>query len=285
MSEETKQKVAVVTGCSSGIGFETALELARNNYKVYATMRNLSKKTEIKEVSDSENLQIECIGLDVKDDNSVKNAVLTILENEGHIDVLINNAGYGIIGSIEDTSIEETKEIFDTIYFGAVRMIQNILPVMKKQSSGQIINIGSLAGKIGFGFFSSYVSTKFALDGLTQSLRQELQGTGIDVSIIEPGAVTTNFHKNMKTANNAINTPEKKEFIDLLKKQTEKIFTIAFEPKHIAQKIIKVLNEKNTLPCYSVGRDAERLMIDKKRLSPLDFEKAVNKFFEDIMNI
>jgi len=285
MSEEVRQEVAIVTGCSSGIGLETALELARNNFKVYATMRNLSKKTEIKEISDSENLEIECIGLDVKDDNSVKNAVLTILENEGRIDVLINNAGYGIIGGIEDTSIEETKEIFDTIYFGAVRMIQNILPIMKKQSSGQIINIGSLAGKIGFGFFSSYVSTKFALDGLTQSLRQELQGTGIDISIIEPGAVTTNFHKNMKTADKAIDTPEKKEFIDLLKRQTEKIFTMAFEPKNVAQKIIEILNEKNTLPCYSIGKDAERLMIDKKRLDPIDFEKAVNKFFEDIMKI
>ena len=282
---QTDSKVAIVTGCSSGIGLETALELARKNYKVYATMRNLSKKTELKEKSDSENLEIEYIGLDVNDENSVKNAILNILENENHIDVLVNNAGYGIIGSIEDTSVKETKEIFDTIYFGAIRMIQNILPEMKKQSSGKIINVGSLAGKIGFGFFSSYVSAKFALDGLTQSLRQELQGTGISVSIIEPGAVTTNFHKNMKTAVKSVDTPEKKEFIKKLKEQTEKIFTIAYDPKNIAKKIGEVLEEEEQLPCYSIGRDAERLMTDKKRLSPLDFEKAVNKFFEDIMKI
>jgi len=282
---QTNSKVAIVTGCSSGIGLETALELARKNYKVYATMRNLSKKTELKEKSDSENLEIEYIGLDVNDENSVKNAILNILENENHIDVLVNNAGYGIIGSIEDTSVKETKEIFDTIYFGAIRMIQNILPEMKKQSSGKIINVGSLAGKIGFGFFSSYVSAKFALDGLTQSLRQELQGTGISVSIIEPGAVTTNFHKNMKTAVKSVDTPEKKEFIKKLKEQTEKIFTIAYDPKNIAKKIGEVLEEEEQLPCYSIGRDAERLMMDKKRLSPLDFEKAVNKFFEDIMKI
>lgn len=282
---QTNSKVAIVTGCSSGIGLETALELARKNYKVYATMRNLSKKTELKEKSDSENLEIEYIGLDVNDENSVKNAILNILENENRIDVLVNNAGYGIIGSIEDTSVKETKEIFDTIYFGAIRMIQNILPEMKKQSSGKIINVGSLAGKIGFGFFSSYVSAKFALDGLTQSLRQELQGTGISVSIIEPGAVTTNFHKNMKTAVKSVDTPEKKEFIKKLKEQTEKIFTIAYDPKNIAKKIGEVLEEEEQLPCYSIGRDAERLMTDKKRLSPLDFEKAVNKFFEDIMKI
>jgi short-subunit dehydrogenase len=164
-------------------------------------------------------------------------------------------------------------------------MIQNILPEMKKQSSGKIINVGSLAGKIGFGFFSSYVSAKFALDGLTQSLRQELQGTGISVSIIEPGAVTTNFHKNMKTAVKSVDTPEKKEFIKKLKEQTEKIFTIAYDPKNIAKKIGEVLEEEEQLPCYSIGRDAERLMTDKKRLLPLDFEKAVNKFFEDIMKI
>jgi short-subunit dehydrogenase len=282
---EIDPKVAIVTGCSSGIGLETALELARKNYKVYATMRNLSKKTELKEKSDSENLEIECIGLDVNDENSVKNAILNILENENHIDVLVNNAGYGIIGSIEDTSVKETKEIFNTIYFGAIRMIQNILPEMKKQSSGKIINVGSLAGKIGFGFFSSYVSAKFALDGLTQSLRQELQGTGISISIIEPGAVTTNFHKNMKTAAKSVDTPEKKQFIKKLKEQTEKIFTIAYDPKNIAKKIGEVLEEEEQLPCYTIGRDAERLMTDKKRLSPLDFEKAVNKFFEDIMKI
>jgi len=282
---ENNSKVVLITGCSSGIGLETALELARNHYKVYATMRNLSKKTEIKKKANSEDLEIECIGLDVNDENSVKNAVLTVLEKEGRIDVLINNAGYGIIGSIEDTSVKETKEIFDTIYFGAIRMIQNILPIMKKQSSGKIISVGSLAGKIGFGFFSSYVSAKFALDGLTQSLRQELQGTGVSISIVEPGAVTTNFHKNMKTAEKATDTPEKKEFIELFKKQTEKIFTIAFDPKKVAEKIIDVLNDQEQLPCYSVGKDAERLMIDKKRLSPLDFEKAVAKFFEDIMKI
>ncbi len=282
---ENNSKVVVITGCSSGIGLEIALELARNGYKVYATMRDLSKKTKLEEISNSENLEMNFVGLNVNDDNSVKNAVLTILEKENHIDVLINNAGFGIIGSVEDTSINETKDLFETIYFGAIRMIQNILPIMKKQSSGKIINIGSLSGEIGFGFFSSYTSAKFALGGLTQSLRQELQNTGITISIIEPGAVSTNFHKNMKIAEKSMIQPEQKEFMITLKKQAEKILSIAFDPKDIAKKILQILDEGKPLPSYVVGRDAERLMEDKKRLEPLEFEKAINKFFEEIMKI
>lgn len=285
MDEIKSQKVVLITGCSSGIGFETSLELARNNYKVYATMRDLSKKTLLENLSNLENLEINFLELDVTDDNSVKTAVNTIFEKEQRIDVLINNAGFGLIGSIEDTSIRETKELFETIFFGAIRMIQNILPIMKKQSSGKIINVGSLAGQIGFGFFSSYVSAKFALEGLTHSLRQELQNSGITISIIEPGAVKTNFYKNMKIAQSALNNPEQKEFMLMLKQQTEKILSMAFNPKDVAKKIIEILNQQECLPSYVFGKDAERLMIDKKRLEPLEFEKAVNNFFSDIMKI
>ncbi len=283
MSESNS--IVVITGCSSGIGLETALELARNNYKVYATMRDLSKKNELEKIANSENLKIEYLELNVNDDDSVKKAVTTIIEKEQRIDVLINNAGFGLIGSIEDTSIKETKELFETIFFGAIRMIQNILPIMKKQSSGKIINVGSLAGQIGFGFFSTYVSAKFALEGLTYSLRQELQNSGITISIIEPGAVNTNFYKNMKIAQHALDNPKQKEFILMLKQQAEKILSISFNPKNVAKKILEVLNQQESLPSYIIGKDAERLMIDKKRLEPLEFEKAVNNFFNEIMKI
>lgn len=282
---ESNSKVAVITGCSSGIGLETALELARNNYKVYATMRDLSKKNELEKIANSENLEIRYLELNVNDDDSVKKAVTTIFEKEQQIDVLINNAGFGLIGSIEDTSIKETKDLFETIFFGAIRMIQNVLPIMKKQSSGKIINVGSLAGQIGFGFFSTYVSAKFALEGLTHSLRQELQNSGIIISIIEPGAVNTNFYENMKIAQHALDNPKQKEFILMLKQQAEKILAISFNPKNVAKKILEILNQQEPQPSYVLGKDAERLMIDKKRLEPLEFEKAVNNFFNEIMKI
>ena len=282
---ESNSKVAVITGCSSGIGLEAALELARNNYRVYATMRNLSKKSKLEEIVNSENLEIKYLELNVNDDDSVKNAVTTIFEKEQRIDVLINNAGFGLIGRMEDISIKETKELFETIFFGTIRMIQNVLPIMKKQSSGKIINVGSLAGQIGFGFFSSYVSAKFALEGLTYSLRQELQNSGITISIIEPGAVNTNFYENMKIAQHALDNPKQKEFVLMLKKQTDKILSISFNPKDVAKKILEILNQQESLPSYVFGKDAERLMIDKKRLEPLEFEKVINNFFNEIMKI
>ena len=167
-----KQKVAVVTGTSSGIGLETAIHLAKNGFKTYATMRNTNKSDKIK--SQSENLPIEILQLDVTDDTSVKNAINTIVEKEGRIDVLVNNAGYGLIGAVEDLSSEEVKNQFDTNVFGPFRTIREVLPTMRKQKSGKIITISSIAGFMGMPIFSAYVSSKFAVEGLTDSLRREV---------------------------------------------------------------------------------------------------------------
>jgi len=183
------EKVAVVTGTSSGIGFETALALAREGYYTYATMRDTTKRDKIKELGQKENLNIDVLELDVDDENSVKTTIQKILDQKQRIDVLVNNAGWGLWGCVEDVSIDEFKAQFDTNFFSIIRLIQEVGPTMRKQGSGTIVNISSVVGRIGFPASPAYISSKFALEGLSESLRFELAPFGVNVVIIEPGVI------------------------------------------------------------------------------------------------
>src|SRR5918999_4959138 len=196
------QKVAAVTGSSTGIGYETSLILARNGFHTYATMRKLEgeKTKPLTEVAKNENLPLQVIGLDVNNDKSVANAINTIVEERKRIDVLVNNAGYGLGGALEDSSMDEIKAQFETNFFGAVRATKAVLPVMRRQGEGKIVNITSMGGRIAIPLSSSYHGSKFALEGLSESIRYELEPFGIKVILIEPGAVGSNFWKNIKIA-------------------------------------------------------------------------------------
>jgi len=188
-----KKKVALVTGSSSGIGYETALLLARNGFDTFATMRNMNKSKQITEVSKRENLPLRVMQLDVNDDRSVADAINNILNEKKSIEVVVNNAGYGLMGSVEDSSIDEIKAQFETNFFGAIRVIKEVIPVMRKQRTGTIVNVSSVAGRIGFPMGSAYVSSKFALEGLSESMSYELKQFGIKIVLIEPGVINTNF--------------------------------------------------------------------------------------------
>ena len=166
----SNQKVAVVTGTSSGIGLETSLALARSGFRTYATMRNLNKSENIKSVATKENLPIHINQLDVTDDISIKNAVQAIFSEVGRIDVLVNNAGYALNGAFEDLTIDEIKAQFETNLFGVIRTTQAILPIMRKQQFGIIVNMSSGAGRLGYPGGSAYISTKFAVEGLLLTL-------------------------------------------------------------------------------------------------------------------
>ena len=195
------QKVAVVTGSSTGVGFETCLLFARSGIHTYATMRDLVKADLIKNIAEKEKLPLKVIQMDVDKDDSVIRAFKEICEDdEGggmRLDILVNNAGFGLFGALEDQSIENIKKQFETNLFGAIRTIQQVLPMMRNQRSGTIVNISSLAGYIGFPASSVYNSTKFALEGLSESLAYEIEPYGISVVLIEPGVINTNFVKNI----------------------------------------------------------------------------------------
>ena len=271
------KKVALVTGSSSGIGFETSLALARNGFYTFATMRNISKGEKIKELAKKENLPIEIIELDVDKENSVKNTINTIIEKKQRIDILVNNAGWGLWGSVEDVSIDEFKAQFETNFFSIIRMIQEVAPIMREQKSGHIINISSIAGRIGFPISPAYISSKFALEGLSESLRFELMPFGVNVIIIEPGMIKTNFFEPMKLG-------EKAEKTDVYKNITEKVLSgvkmmaqMATDPKEVSNTIIQAIKEEKPLPRYIVGNDALMFLEAKKMKTDIEFENYLKK--------
>jgi NAD(P)-dependent dehydrogenase (short-subunit alcohol dehydrogenase family) len=200
-------KVAVVTGSSSGIGFETSLLLARNGFYTYATMRNTDKSNKITDLAKRDNLPLEVLQLDVSNDKSVKDAINVITEKQGRIDLVVNNAGYGSTGAVEDFSIQEIKAQFETNFFGSVRVIQSVLPLMRRQRDGTIVNISSIGGRIAFPFSPFYASTKFAMEGLSEALQYEVAQFGIKVILVEPGLIKTNFFENVKLPKKAEDSP------------------------------------------------------------------------------
>src|SRR5215831_3882159 len=194
-----QKNIALVTGSSSGIGFHTSLFLARAGFYTYATLRNLDKSSKIIDIAQEDNLPLEVLQLDVTDDKSVKDVINTIAVKKKR-DVVVNNAGYGSVGAIEDFSIDEIKAQFETNFFGAIRIIQYVLPIMREQRSGVIVNISSIGGRIAFPFSPSYASTKFALEGLSEALQYEVEQFGIKVILVEPGIIKTNFFDNILKA-------------------------------------------------------------------------------------
>jgi NAD(P)-dependent dehydrogenase (short-subunit alcohol dehydrogenase family) len=279
-----KKIVAVVTGSSSGIGFETSLLLAKNGFFTYATMRNLDKSDAIIDLKQKEKLPLEVLKLDVTNDKSVKEAMEKIVNEQETIDVLVNNAGYALVGALEELSIEEFKEQFETNVFGVIRVVQEILPIMRKQRHGTIVNISSLAGKIGFPLTSAYVSSKFALEGLSESMAYEVEQFGIKVILIEPGVIKTNFDKNLKigkkvsinTTTNNSNSP----YADITEKRIAGFkprFESGSSPIEVAKVILKALTSKNppSESRYMVGDDAFKLMEIRKKKSDKEFRKLV----------
>jgi NAD(P)-dependent dehydrogenase (short-subunit alcohol dehydrogenase family) len=276
-------KVALVTGSSSGIGYETSLLLARNQFVTYASMRNLKKGDELMKIASQETIPLKVIELDVNNHASVNDAIDTILKENGRIDVLVNNAGYSVFGSLEELSLEEIKEEFETNFFGAIRATRAVIPAMRKQSGGIIVNISSVGGKVGLlPFFTAYHASKFALEGYTESLRQELVEFGINVILIEPGAVGTNFMDNMRTAKNynQNNSPYAKT-IQRVFEGAQVIMSKTIHPREVAEVILKAINSTSPNVRYSVGKDAESVLKARTELPDNELEKWVRESYMD----
>ena len=271
------EKVALVTGSSSGIGLETSLSLARNGFHTFATMRDLNKDAEIKEVVRKENLNVEILQLDVDNEESVNEAINTVMERKDRIDVLVNNAGYGMWGTVEDVSIDEFKEQFETNFFSIIRLIHRVAPIMRKQNSGNIVNISSVAGRIGFPVSPAYISSKFALEGLSESLRFELMPFGVNVIIIEPGVIKTNFFNSMKLAKKSNQDSEYKEITEKVISGVKMMAEMGTHPKEVADAVVKALKEEKPLPRYVVGNDAMMFLEAKRMKTDIEFENYLKK--------
>jgi NAD(P)-dependent dehydrogenase (short-subunit alcohol dehydrogenase family) len=190
-------KTALVTGTSSGIGLSTAIELAKAGFTVTATLRDTAKGEAMMAKAKAEGVTLELAQLDVQDDTSVKNAVAALMHKHGRIDVLVNNAGAGYLGTLEQTPIEDAQRIMDINFFGVWRVTQAVLPHMREQKSGRIISVSSIGGLVGQVFNDAYCAAKFALEGTMESLAPVVKQLGIHVSVIEPGPVNTDFVANV----------------------------------------------------------------------------------------
>jgi NAD(P)-dependent dehydrogenase (short-subunit alcohol dehydrogenase family) len=276
-------KIALVTGSSSGIGYETSLLLARNQYSTYGSMRNLKKSDELLKIASKENIPLNVIQLDVNDDRSVSNAIESIVKENGRIDVLVNNAGFDLFGSLEELTIEEIKGQFETNFFGAARVTKSVIPTMRKQGSGIVINVSSIGGRIGLVPCNTmYHASKFALEGFTESLRHELAEFNIDVILIEPGVIRSNFVENIRTAKNydSNNSPYAKT-IQKVFEGFEPMLANASDPKEVAQIILNAANSSSPDIRYTVGKDAESILKARTELSDRELEKWVRESFMD----
>ena len=271
------EKVAVVTGTSSGIGFETALALAREGYYTYATMRDTTKSDKIKELGKKDNLKISVLELDVDDENSVKNAIRKILDQKQRIDILVNNAGWGLWGCVEDVSVDEFKAQFDTNFFSIIRLIQEVGPTMRTQGSGKIINISSVAGRIGFPASPAYISSKFALEGLSECLRLEMAPFGVDVVIIEPGVIKTNFLNPVKLAKKSESDTAYRDITSRVVSGIKMMAEMGTHPKEVADAVVKSIKDDKPLPRYIVGNDASMFLEAKKNKTDIEFENYLKK--------
>ena len=272
----SESRVAVVTGSSSGIGFEISLILARHGFKTYATMRDLQKSSTLRSIADKEKIPLKCVQLDVTNDMSVKQAIETIVNEANKIDILVNNAGYGLSGAFEDLLINEIKLQFDTNYFGLIRATQAVLPIMRNQSAGIIVNISSGLGRFGIATSSAYASSKFAIEGLTESISYELEPFGIRTILVEPGIIKTNFIKAAVLAEKSKdpNSPYF-QFMNNMEKGMKKLIESGECPEYVAKVVLDAINDSNPKLRYLAGKDVEHIMEIKNKISDEDFHNMI----------
>jgi short-subunit dehydrogenase len=269
-------KVAVVTGSSSGIGYETSLLLARNQITTYATMRTMSKSDGLRDIASKERISLNVAQLDVNDDSSVNNAIDNIIEENGRIDILVNNAGYDLFGSLEESSLDEIKQQFETNVFGVIRTTKAVIPTMRKQGDGTIVNISSVGGIIGLlPFTTAYHASKFAIEGFTESLRQELADFNINIILIEPGSISSNFAINIKTAKgfDSNKSPYSKMAQQVMQGFESISGSYSSHPSKVAHTILNVLNSPNPELRNPVGKDAESIFKARAQLSDKELEQ------------
>lgn len=265
-------KVILITGGSSGIGKSTGEYLVAHGYKVYGTSRSPEK------YSDS---QFDLVALDVKDDNSIKNAVEKVIENEGRLDVLINNAGAGITGPIEETPEAEIKNNFETNFFGPINVMKAVLPQMRKQNQGLIINITSIAGYMGLPYRGIYSASKGALELLTEAFRMELKGFNINMTCIAPGDFATNIASGRYHAPLLNNSPYKETYgrtLDLMNAHVDQ----GSDPNLMAKVVCKIIENPKPKVHYKVGEFMQKFSIVLKRILP---DKVYEKLLMNHYNL
>ncbi|GAA9034606.1 SDR family oxidoreductase [Helicobacter pylori] len=251
--KKESQKVAIITGASSGIGLECALMLLDQGYKVYALSRHATLCVALNHAL------CESIDIDVSDSNALKEAFLNISTKEDHCDVLINSAGYGVFGSVEDTPIDEVKKQFGVNFFALCEVVQFCLPLLKNKPCSKIFNLSSIAGRVSMLFLGHYSASKHALEAYSDALRLELKPFNIQVCLIEPGPVKSNWEKT------AFENDERKDSLYALEVNAAKsfyssVYQKALSPKAVAQKIVFLSMSQKIKARYLIGLKTQLLL-------------------------
>lgn len=268
-------KVILLTGASSGIGKETAKFLVQKGYTVYAAARRIEK------LKDLESLGIKSVYLDIADESSIVKTVQSILNAENRLDILINNAGFGSYGALEDVTISDAKYQFEVNLFGLGRLIQLVLPSMRKHKYGKIVNVSSGGGKLATPYGGWYHSSKFALEGLSDSLRNEVKQFGIDVVVIEPGAIKSEFTSvAMGSLKENSKKSAYKDSINRILKEYEKVDKNASKPIVIAKLILKAIESRNPKTRYAGGSGAKLTLFMRWLLSDKLFDKMLQSMLK-----
>ncbi|WQR75523.1 SDR family oxidoreductase [Helicobacter pylori] len=251
--KQESQKVAIITGASSGIGLECALMLLDQGYKVYALSRHATLCVALNHAL------CECVDIDVSDSNALKEVFSNISAKEDHCDVLINSAGYGVFGSVEDTPIEEVKKQFGVNFFALCEVVQLCLPLLKNKPYSKIFNLSSIAGRVSMLFLGHYSASKHALEAYSDALRLELKPFNVQVCLIEPGPVKSNWEKT------AFENDERKDSVYALEVNAAKTFYAsvyekALSPKAVAQKIVFLSMSQKIKARYLIGLKTQLLL-------------------------
>jgi NAD(P)-dependent dehydrogenase (short-subunit alcohol dehydrogenase family) len=258
------QKVVLITGASSGVGQSTARLLSHQGYRVFGTSRNPASAEAIPTV--------EMLALDVRTDASVLACVTAVVNRVGRIDVLVNNAAYELAGALEEISLEEAKAQFETNFFGVVRMVRAVVPSMRQQRQGQIINVGSLSGVSSIPFMGIYSASKFALEGYTEALRMELKPFNIHVSLTEAGFLKTPMmdKRQVSAARLKEYDPWRQRAFTAIRDQEEK----GPGPQLVAETVFKIISSKAPRLHYLIGSQAKFVSSIKWFLPAGPYERA-----------
>lgn len=272
-------KTVLITGATSGMGKETALLLAEHGYNVYAGVRNASQ--ELLDEAEKRGVKVNTVTLDVQDTASIQKAVEHVMAKEGKIDVLVNNAGFGLLATLEEGTDEEIFEQFDVNVFGLIKMTRAVLPNMRQAQSGVIINISSFLGKMGLPLLSHYNASKYAVEGITDSLRFEVAPFGIRVHSVLAGLFGTNFVKKGLVANSKTTSADSpyKELVAHFAPIVAQAINEGPDPLPIAQAVKSIIENEASDIAVEVGKEAELFVPMRKSMDDKAFEEKVKETF------
>ncbi len=275
---ESAGESVLITGASSGIGKATALYLAEKGYRVVGTSRSMDRLKPLQREASQRGLPIAALALDINTDEGVESAMSRLIEELGPIDALVNNAGYSLWGPVESLSISEIKTLYETNFFAAIRMIKAVLPGMEQKGRGTIINVSSVLGRLGTPFNGAYVSSKFALEGLSESLRTELWPLGVRVVVVEPGNFKTEFQRNMVKADTAEDRSlPYYPYIERYNARHDRYQALAADPIKVARVIHRIIRSRHPAFRYPVGLEARAGMLGARFLPERVFQALLSR--------